>query len=70
MIFLSDLLKEAAPSLRLHWRLKQLSKYLFKESVFYYGNNMPVYDEHDLQNVTSLQSTKLFVSDTITVRFW
>ena len=31
--------------------------------------NMPVYDVYDLQNVTSPQSTKVFVSDTITVRF-
>lgn len=30
---------------------------------------MPVYDEYDLQNVTSGQTTKLFVSDTTTVRF-
>jgi len=31
---------------------------------------MPVYDGYDLQNVTSGQSTKLFVSDTAGVRFW
>ena len=30
---------------------------------------MPVYDGYDLQNVTSGQSTKLFVSDTASVRF-
>jgi len=30
---------------------------------------MPVYDDFDLQNVTSRQTTKLFVSDTSTVRF-
>jgi hypothetical protein len=30
---------------------------------------MPVYDEYDLQNVTSGQTTKLFVSDTTGVRF-
>jgi len=31
---------------------------------------MPVYDDFDLQNVTSDRTTKLFVSDTSTVRFW
>lgn len=30
---------------------------------------MPVYDDFDLQNVTSGQSTKAFVSDTTSVRF-
>jgi len=30
---------------------------------------MPVYDEYDLQNVTRGQTTKLFVSDTTSVRF-
>lgn len=30
---------------------------------------MPVYDDFDLQNVTSGRSTKAFVSDTTSVRF-
>jgi hypothetical protein len=30
---------------------------------------MPVYDDFDLQNVTSVRTTKVFVSDTATVRF-